>query len=135
MTHDLISDMLTRLRNASLRRHSTVKVSYTKINLNILKVFENEGYIRKVNVQNNNKILVVLKYKGWWIQKPAFSSLKRLSTPGQRKFSGYRNFSKSFQALKYAHGGIALISTSSGIYSHFKAKNLKKGGELLCYIS
>jgi small subunit ribosomal protein S8 len=133
MTHDLISDMITRLRNASLIRHRIVLIPYTKINLNVLKVFKKEGYIQDITIENERELLVTLRYKGWWIKKPLFSNLKRISKPGQRIFSGYKNFSNHFQLLKY-NQGIAVISTSSGIMSHVKAKKFKKGGEILCYI-
>lgn len=134
MTHDLVSDMIVRLKNASLRRHNVVLVPRTKTNFSILKVLKKEGYIQSAFAYNTNKILVNLKYKGWWIQKPMFSILSRISKPGQRVFSGYKNFSKFCQPLKDGQG-IAIVSTSSGIVSHLKAKKLKKGGELFCYIS
>ncbi len=133
MTHDLISDMITRLRNASLVRHQTVSIRYTNINFNVLKVLKKEGYIKDVTILNEYELLVTLRYKGYWIRKPLFSNLKRISKPGQRIFSGYKDFSEHFQLLKY-NQGVAIVSTSSGIMSHIKAKKLKKGGELLCYI-
>lgn len=133
MTHDLISDMITRLRNASLVRHRIVAIPYTKINLNILKVFKKEGYIQDLILSEKKEILVTLRYKGWWIKKPIFSNLKRISKPGQRIFSGYKEFAKHFQLLKY-NQGVAIVSTSSGIMSHVKAKKFKKGGEIICYI-
>ena len=59
--------------------------------------------------------------------------MKRVSKPGQRVFCGYKQFQKSIDVLRYQQG-IAIISTSSGIMSHLKATQLKKGGEILCYI-
>lgn len=136
MTHDLISDMLTRLRNATLVRHRIVLIPFTKINLSILKVLKSEGYLHDVFIQSNQKefITVSLKYKGWWLKQPLFSKIKRVSKSGQRIFSGYKNFSFNFPTLKY-NEGIAIISTSSGIMTHLKAKKLKKGGEIICFIS
>ena len=134
MTNDLISDMLTRIRNASLARHSFARVRYSKLNLSILKVLLSEGYINTYGVEKNNlnqnEIKVILKYKGWWIKKPLFSTLKRISKPGQRVFSGYKNFNKVINILKY-NQGTAIISTSCGVISHAKAEKLKKGGEIL----
>jgi ribosomal protein S8 len=90
MTNDLISDMLTRIRNASLARHSFARVRYSKLNLSILKVLLSEGYINSYSLEKNNlnqnEIKIILKYKGWWIKKPLFSILKRISKPGQRVF-------------------------------------------------
>jgi len=75
-----------------------------------------------------------LKYKGWWIKKPLFSIIKRISKPGQRVFSGYKDFPKLIDTLQYEQG-TAIVSTSVGVMSHNKATKLKKGGEIVCYIS
>jgi small subunit ribosomal protein S8 len=137
MTNDLVSDMLTRIRNASMAKHSFTSIQYSKLNIAILKVFLADGYIQNYQVEEEEKkkkeIKVFLKYKGWWIKKPLFSNLKRISKPGQRIFSGYKDFDQTIDVLRYEQG-IAIISTSSGIMSHLKAKKLKKGGEILCYI-
>jgi small subunit ribosomal protein S8 len=137
MTNDLVSDMLTRIRNSSLARHTFVRVRYSKLNLAILKVLENESYIEKYVVEKNSngqeEIKIFLKYKGWWIKKPLFSTIKRISKPGQRVFSGYKNFDKLIDTLRFEQG-TAIISTSNGVMSHLKATKLKKGGEILCYI-
>jgi small subunit ribosomal protein S8 len=137
MTNDLVSDMLTRIRNASLAKHSFVRVQYSKLNLSVLKVFQAEGYIKNYNLEclepKKFSIKVILKYKGWWVKKPLFSQIQRISKPGQRIFSSYKQFSKAIDILKYEQG-IAIISTSIGIMTHHKASRLKKGGEILCYI-
>jgi small subunit ribosomal protein S8 len=137
MTNDLVSDMLTRIRNASLARHTYVRVRYSKLNLAILKVLETESYINTYLVESENNpnqdIKIFLKYKGWWIKKPLFSTLQRVSKPGQRVFCGYKNFQKLIDTLRFEQG-TAIISTSNGVMSHLKAMKLKKGGEILCYI-
>lgn len=137
MTTDLVSDMLTRIRNASLAKHSFTKIPFSKLNLAILKVLKNEGYIKFYSLEESETkklfIKVILKYKGWWVKKPLFSILKRISKPGQRVFSPYKNFSKIIDVLKYKQG-LAIISTSLGVMSHNKAITLKKGGEILCFV-
>ena len=137
MTNDLVSDMLTRIRNASMARHSFARVRYSKLNLAILKVLSAEGYIKSYAIEpqenKENEIKILLKYKGWWIKKPFFSILQRISKPGQRVFSGYKHFGDTIDVLKYDQG-TAIISTSAGIVSHVKAQKLKKGGEILCYV-
>jgi small subunit ribosomal protein S8 len=135
MTNDLVSDMLTRIRNASLARHTFTRVKFNKLNLSVLKVLEAEGYITGFELEEEKipTLKVFLKYKGWWIKKPLFSTLKRISKPGQRVFSGYKNFQKIVDVLKYQQG-TAIISTSAGVMSHKKATKLKKGGEIVCYI-
>jgi small subunit ribosomal protein S8 len=152
MTNDNISDMLTRIRNASMVKHSFTYVVYSNVNLAILKVLKGEGYIEDYKVEtfskttnniNSNhetpllhskqRIKIYLKYKGWWIKKSFFSTLKRISKPGKRIFSSYKTFNNYLSILKYEQG-IAIISTSSGVMSHLKATQFKKGGEILCYI-
>ena len=137
MTNDLVSDMLTRIRNASLARHSFTYIRYSKLNIEILKVLSKEGYIQDYQLENmdtsQKMIKAILKYKGWWIKKPFFSTIQRISKPGQRIFSSYKEFDKKIDVLRYQQG-TAIISTSSGIMSHVKATHLKKGGEILCYI-
>lgn len=137
MTNDLVSDMLTRIRNASLAKHSFTCVNYSKLNLAILNVLKGEGYIKEYSLEKNEKnqffIKILLNYKGWWIKKPLFSTIKRISKPGHRIFSGYKNFDDVIDVLRYQQG-IAIISTSIGVMSHNKATKLKKGGEILCYV-
>ena len=105
MTNDLVSDMLTRIRNSSMARHTYVRVRYSKLNLAILKVLETESYIDSyvIEEENNPKqnIKIFLKYKGWWIKKPLFSTLKRISKPGRRVFCGYKNFPKLIDTLRF----------------------------------
>jgi small subunit ribosomal protein S8 len=137
MTNDLISDMLTRIRNATLVRHTSVLIPYSRLNKNILSVLKKEGYIKDFEIIETQKlkktIKAYLRYKGWWIKKPLFTNLQRVSTPGQRIFSGYKHFTEKISLLKYKQG-TAIISTSSGIMTHTKAMSLKKGGEIICYI-
>jgi small subunit ribosomal protein S8 len=137
MPNDLVSDMLTRIRNATLARHSFVRVNYSKLNLAILKVLTSEGYIMnfdsEITETSQKMIKINLKYKGWWIKKPLFSNLKRISKPGQRVFAGYKHFNEIIDTLQYEQG-TAIVSTSLGVMSHTKATKLKKGGEILCYI-
>lgn len=138
MTNDLVSDMLTRLRNAALAQHRFVTLRYSKLSLEILKVLYKEGFISRYALEstkiNKKQLKAILKYKGWWKKKPIFSTIQRISKPGQRIFASYKDFTKIISPLKYGQG-IAIISTSSGIMSHLKAAQFKKGGEILCYVS
>jgi small subunit ribosomal protein S8 len=138
-TVDFVSDMITRIRNASLARHTFTIINYSKLNIAILNVLIAENYLEptyEIKFTDKNKplsIKIYLKYKGWWIKKPFFSNLKRISKPGKRVFSSYKHFHNVIDVLRYQQG-IAIISTSSGVMSHKKAEKLKKGGEILCYI-
>ncbi len=139
MTNDLISDMLTRIRNASFARHSFVYVPYSKLNVAILASIAKEGYLETYAVEKTEtkifkkRIKIALKYKGWWIKKPFFSVLQRVSKSGHRIFCGYADFAQKMTALQYGQG-VAIVSTSSGVMSHLKAIQLMLGGEILCYI-
>lgn len=136
MEKDQISNMLTKLRNANLVKHDHIIVNYTNINFSILKILLKQGYIKDLQIFeiiNEKKIKVFLKYKGWWFKKSVFTMLKRISKPGRRIFSNYRHFPIKCSYLKNFQG-FAIISTSVGIMTHIKAKKLKKGGEIICYI-
>ncbi len=137
MVNDLISDMLTRIRNAVKAQHLYTLVPYSKVNLALLAVLFEENYIKDYIVEKtnkkNNQIKVYFFYKGFWIKKSYFSVIKRISKPGRRIFLSYKNFKKEIPLLKY-NQGIAIVSTSLGVISHNKAVELKKGGEILCYI-
>lgn len=137
MTKDLTSDMLTRIRNAILVKQNYVNVQYCKLNCDVLKVLLREGYITNFNIfsnlKNQKQIKITLKYKGWWIKRPFFSKIVRVSKPGQRMYANYQDFSKKVSLLKHSQG-TAVISTSSGVMSHRKAIELKIGGEIICYI-
>lgn len=137
MVTDLLSDMLVRLKNATLAKHNFTLIPYSQLNVSVIKVLKKEGYILDFEepqiYQFPQYIKVFLRYHGWWLKKPFFSIAKRISKPGQRIFSGYRQFNKKLSTLKYDQG-IAILSTSSGVMSHLKAIELKKGGEILCYL-
>jgi len=144
MINDNISDMLTRIRNANSVKKTYTDIIYSKINIAILKILLFEGYIENYSIELTKvknkkkdilkkKIRVFLKYNGWWIKKSFISIMERISKPGKRIFSNYKNFKNVIIPLHY-NQGIAIISTSSGIMTHFDAIQLKKGGEILCYI-
>lgn len=136
MSNDLISSMLVQLKNVSVLKYDNTLVPYSKLNLAILNIFKKEGFIKDYEFfkdNNKNKIKVLLKYKGWWTKRVPFTILKRISKPSCRVSTGYTKFFKIIPELKLKQG-IAIISTSSGVMTHLKAINLKKGGEILCYI-
>ncbi len=128
MLSDPIADMLTRIRNAILCKHRYVDVNFSKINLSILSVFEESGFI--FNFLTNDelrKIRVFLRYDRE--RESVITNLKRLSKPGRRKYS------KWFDVPIFRRGlGISVVSTSKGMISGKKAKEEKVGGELICSI-
>ena len=137
MVTDIIADMLTRIRNASSVKHNFTLISFSKLNLAILNIFQKEGYIQFYSIEESKSdffvIKVTLKYKGWWIKKSFFSIIKRISKPGKRIYLSYRKLDQVINTFKN-EPGVAVISTSLGIMSHYKAIQLKQGGEVLCFI-
>jgi small subunit ribosomal protein S8 len=128
---DTISDMLTRIRNAHMVKHQIVQIPSTKISLAISEILKEEGYIEDFEnyIEDNRKYLLIsLKYLGE-TRKPVISKIQRMSKPGLRVYSGSKKLPKVLENL-----GIAVISTSKGVMTNLKAKELGIGGEVLFYI-
>lgn len=131
MVTDTISDMLTRIRNANMVKHQIVQIPSTKMSLSIAEIMKEEGYIEDFESYTEDKksyLLISLKYVGK-SRKPVICKLERVSKPGLRVYSKSKNLPKILNDL-----GIAIISTSKGLMTNIKAKELGVGGEILCYI-
>jgi small subunit ribosomal protein S8 len=128
---DTISDMLTRIRNATMVKHQIVQIPSTKMSLAIAAILKTEGFIEDFeNYKENNKnyILISLKYLGK-SRKPVISKIQRVSKPGLRIYSNSKKLPRVLDNL-----GIAIISTSKGVMTNLEAKERGIGGEVLCYI-
>jgi small subunit ribosomal protein S8 len=128
---DTISDMLTRIRNATMVKHQIVQVPATKMSLSIASILKEEGFIEDFESYTENQfkyLLISLKYIGK-SRQPVISKLKRVSKPGLRVYSNSKELPRVLDNL-----GIAIISTSKGVMTNLKAKELGIGGEVLCYI-
>ena len=131
MVTDTISDMLTRIRNANMVKHQIVQIPMTKMSKAIATILKEEGFIENFEIYNeeaNVYILISLKYKGQ-SREPVIGKLERVSKPGLRVYANSKNLPKVLDDL-----GIAIISTSKGVMTNLKAKELGIGGEILCYI-
>ena len=131
MVTDTISDMLTRIRNANMVKHQIVQIPSTKISLAIAAILKGEGFIEDFESYTENQknyILISLKYLGK-SRKPVISKIERVSKPGLRVYSNSKQLPKVLDNL-----GIAILSTSKGVMTNLKAKELGIGGEVLCYI-
>lgn len=131
MVNDTISDMLTRIRNANMVKHQIVQIPATKISLAIAKILKEEGFIEDFeSYEESNKkyLLISLKYIGK-TRNPVICKIERVSKPGLRVYSSSKNLPKILDNL-----GIAIISTSKGVMTNLRAKELGIGGEVLCYI-
>ena len=129
--HDTISDMLTRIRNASIVKHQTTNLPATKLTRSIATVQRTEGYVgeyEEVGEGIDKKLVLTLKYKGK-NRLPIITALKRVSKPGLRVYSNHKDLPKVLGGI-----GIAVISTSSGIMTDREARKQGLGGEILCYV-
>lgn len=127
MINDTISDMLTRIRNAILAKHEIVYVLNTKTNQRIGEILKKQEYINSVKIPLNNfdLIEIKLKYNGS-VKKPCITNLKRLSSPGLRIYSNYKNIPKILNGM-----GTIIVSTSKGLMTDQEARINKIGGEIL----
>ena len=128
---DPIADFLTRLRNAIQAKHRVVEVPASNLKKDITKILFDQGYIlnyRFVEDGPQGTIKIALKYNPQ-TKASAIKSLTRVSKPGMRKYTGYREMPRVINGL-----GIAIISTSKGVMTNKAAAELKIGGEVLCYV-
>ena len=128
---DPVADMLTKIRNASMAKHEKVEIPTSKLKLQIVKILKNEGYVKNfkkvVNKDGVNLIRIFLKYDEK--QNPVLHGIDKISTPGRRVYSGYRDMPRVYNGY-----GVVVVSTSSGIITGKKASEKKVGGELICSI-
>ena len=128
---DPIADYLTRLRNAIMAHHRVVEVPASNLKKSITKILFDKGYIlnyKFVEDGPQGTIKVALKYNPETKQN-AIKSLKRVSTPGLRRYTGYKDMPRVINGL-----GIAIVSTSKGVMTNKEAVAQKVGGEILCYV-
>ena len=128
--NDPLGDMLTRSRNAQLRRRPKVVTPASNIRGRVLDVLAEEGYIRgSTRVEQKGSMPtfeIELKY---YNGEPAIREIKRVSTPGRRVYSPVRDLPTVANGL-----GVAILSTPKGVMSDSKAREENVGGEILCSI-
>ena len=128
---DPLADYLTRLRNAIMAKHRVVEIPASNLKKEITKILFDKGYIlnyKFVEDGPQGTIKVALKYDA--VNKVnAIKQLIRISKPGMRKYTGYKDMPSVINGL-----GIAIISTSKGVMTDKEASALKIGGEVLCYV-
>lgn len=126
---DPIADMLTRIRNASRALLPVVELPHSRVKESIANILKSEGYVADVVVDGKvpkKAIKLRLKYEG---KKNVIEGLKRVSTPGLRRYVGSTEIPRVLGGL-----GVAVVSTSEGLMTGTQAKKKNLGGELLCYI-
>ena len=129
---DPIADYLTRLRNAIKANHRVVEVPASNLKKEITKILFEQGYIlnyKFIDGENNQGIIKIdLKYDPA-DRVNAIKGLKRVSRPGLRQYTGYKDMPRVLNGL-----GIAILSTSQGVMTNKAAADKKIGGEVLCYV-
>nr|YP_009395432.1 ribosomal protein S8 [Polysiphonia infestans]ARW64412.1 ribosomal protein S8 [Polysiphonia infestans] len=131
MINDIVSDMLTKIRNANLAKHQVVQVPSTKINNNIIKVLHKEGFIyeyKEIEHNPNKYLIISLKYQGK-NKKRIITEIKRVSRPGLKVYANKKEMPRILGGI-----GLAIISTSKGVMTDKQARQRGIGGEVLCYI-
>jgi small subunit ribosomal protein S8 len=126
--NDPISDLLARIRNANRALLPAVEVPHSRIKESIVGILKREGYIADFAVEGKlpRTIKVKLKYQG---KKSIIEGLRRISTPGLRRYVGATEIPRVRGGL-----GVAVVSTSEGLMTDVQARRKNLGGELICYV-
>ncbi len=127
---DTIADMITRTRNANSAKHSPVDVPASNMKKSIAQIRADEGYIKSFQVIDDGKqgiIRITLKYGE--NKSQVITGLRRVSKPGLRIYSTCEDMPKVMKGL-----GVAIVSTSKGVMTDRKARELNVGGEVLAFI-
>ena len=127
---DTIADILTRIRNANSAKHATVDVPASNMKKAITQILVDEGYLKSYQIIDDGKqgiIRITLKYGE--NKSQVITGLRRVSKPGLRIYSSCEDMPKVMKGL-----GIAIVSTSKGVMTDKKARELKVGGEVLAFI-
>lgn len=130
MMTDPIADMLTRIRNGNMAKLEKVDMPSSKLKLEMTKILKEKGFIRGYKVLKDNKqgiIRISLKYFGG--DKRVITDLKRISKPGRRVYVDSQSIPKVMGGV-----GLAIISTSKGVFSDDMCRKERVGGEVLCNV-
>lgn len=130
MVTDPIADMLTRIRNACMVRHTQVVMPSSKIKVEIAKILVKEGFIQGYSVIEEKpqaKLVLALKYTGRG--KSVITGIQRISKPGRRVYTGYKEIPWVRSGL-----GISIVSTPAGLLTGRNARRSKVGGEIICNV-
>ena len=131
MYTDPIADYLTRIRNANSAGHRVVEIPASKLKKENTKILFDQGFILSYKFDDSTvqgTIKIALKYDKV-TKEPVIRHIERASRPGLRKYAGADNLPRVLNGL-----GIAIISTSQGVMTGKKARELNIGGEVICYV-
>ena len=127
---DTIADLLTRIRNASSAKHATVDIPASNVKKAIVEILLNEGYIKSYqSVEDGKQGIIRITLKCDENRTRVISGIRRVSKPGLRIYSSCEDMPKVMKGL-----GVAIVSTSKGIVTDKKARELGVGGEILAFV-
>ena len=128
--NDALSDMLARIKNAHKAKKSHTSCFKSKLNMNVLTVLKNEGYIRDFkNIEERKGITFIQIDLKYYNGSPVIKKIKRISKPGIRVYSKIGDLEKPYGGL-----GISILSTPKGVMSDQQARKNNVGGEVLCEV-
>jgi small subunit ribosomal protein S8 len=130
MMTDPISDMLTRIRNASLARHDRTEMPHSMLKERVAHVLKSEGFLDDVRVSEGDgpkTLLLVLRYGR--DRQSAIDGVRRVSTPGRRVYVRHDRIPRVLSGM-----GVSILSTSQGVMTDKDARKQRVGGELLCEV-
>jgi small subunit ribosomal protein S8 len=131
MIQDPIADYLNRVRNAMMAGHKVVEIPASNLKVEITRILHDQGFILNHKIMEDGPqgmIKIALKYDRI-TNEPAIRSLKRVSKPGLRTYSGSGTMPRVINGL-----GVAIVSTSKGVMTDKQARKENVGGEVLCYV-
>ena len=129
LMNDPLGDMLTRIRNAQLRKRETCKTPASSMRARVLDVLATEGYIRGYSETEFNgkaEFQIELKY---FDGQPVIRQIERVSRPGRRVYSSVKSIPRVADGL-----GVSILSTPKGVMSDHDARTQNVGGEVLCRV-
>lgn len=126
---DVIADALTALRNAYRVRKESVEIKYSKLLENVCEILKREGYIDNYKKVEDNKQGVIKVYLKYERGKPALSSIRRVSSPGRRRYVDRNHLYRIRQGY-----GMRILTTSKGIITDKDARSMGIGGEIICEV-
>ena len=129
LMNDPLGDMLTRIRNAQMRKRPNVKTPASALRRRVLDVLVEEGYVRGYSeVEFNGKAEFEIELK-YFDGQPVIREIERVSKPGRRVYSSVKSIPRVADGL-----GVSILSTPKGVMSDHEARNQNVGGEVLCRI-
>lgn len=128
-SHDVIADMLTKIRNATAARHNKVTCRFSFEKQAIGNILLNQGFIDQLEVkgvEGKKEIVITLKYHQ---NEPVISGIKRVSSPGRRIYRAVKDIPRYMNGM-----AVTIVSTSKGILTGKEAAEVNQGGEIVCYV-